>query len=140
MQLEASSSSGRAGAVGMLQAILQAMLQGAAPVCYCPKALKGIVSAGCFTCRMFCSWSSFLDPCLWTFLFLDVLFLDPRSSFLGVLFLSVLVLDPDSWCSRPLCGRHLLVPVTGHKARCLRMFQGKVLYRGRGGGGLRIYF
>jgi hypothetical protein len=54
-QLAASTSSRRAGVVGMLQAILQAILQGASPVGYFLKIIKGIVSVGCYACRAFCS-------------------------------------------------------------------------------------
>ena len=56
LELEASTSSGRAGAVGMLQAILQAMLQGAGPVGCCPKVLRGVLLIGRSACRAFCSW------------------------------------------------------------------------------------
>jgi hypothetical protein len=35
----------------MLQAILQAMLQGAGPVGYCPKVLKGVLLTGSFGTR-----------------------------------------------------------------------------------------
>jgi hypothetical protein len=66
-QLEASTNSGRAGAVGMLQAILQVILQGAGPVGYCPKVLKGVLLIGRFVPR-YCAY------CLG-----GVLFLDPRS-------------------------------------------------------------
>ncbi len=48
VELGSSASFGRAGAVGMLQAILQAMLQGAGPVGCCPKVLRGILLAGRF--------------------------------------------------------------------------------------------
>ena len=44
-KLEASTSPGRAGAVGMLQAILQVMLQGAGPLLI-----------GRSACGAFCSW------------------------------------------------------------------------------------
>ena len=56
IHLEASTSSGHADAVGMLQAILQVMLQGAWLVDYYPKVLNGAVSAGCCACGPFCSW------------------------------------------------------------------------------------
>jgi hypothetical protein len=46
--------------VGILQAILQAMLQGAGPVGYCLKVLKGIISAGC--CARYLVGVLFLDP------------------------------------------------------------------------------
>jgi hypothetical protein len=66
VELGASTSSGRASAAGMLQAILQAILQvtlqGAWPIGYSPKVLKGVVSIGCCAC------------CL-----RGVLFLGPRS-------------------------------------------------------------
>jgi hypothetical protein len=67
-----------------------------------------------------------------------VLFLDPRSCILFQVFC------PRSWRSRPRSGRHLLVLVTGCKAKCLRVFWREGLY-GRGGGGeikgvFRIYF
>jgi hypothetical protein len=55
-------------AVGMLQAILRVMLQGARPVGYCPKVLKGIISTGCCACYL-----------------RGVLFLDPRSWRCGLL-------------------------------------------------------
>jgi hypothetical protein len=42
------------GVVGMVQAMLQIMLQGAGPVGCCPKVLKGVVSAGCYAYRAFC--------------------------------------------------------------------------------------
>jgi hypothetical protein len=42
----ASTSSRRAGAMGMLRAILQAMLQGTGLIGYCLKVLKGIISTG----------------------------------------------------------------------------------------------
>jgi hypothetical protein len=51
IELAASTSSGRAGAVGILQAILQAMLQGAGPVDYYLKVLKGIH----YICWVLCS-------------------------------------------------------------------------------------
>ena len=51
-ELEASTSSGRADVVGMLQAILQVMLRGAWSIDYSLKVLKGIL---------------FLDPCSWAF-------------------------------------------------------------------------
>jgi hypothetical protein len=66
----------------MLQAILQVMLQGAGPVGYYLRVVKGVVSAGCCACGAFCCWilvpgSSFLNavlarrfaPCSWTFYF-----------------------------------------------------------------------
>jgi hypothetical protein len=53
-ELGASTSFGRADAVRMLQAVLQVMLQGAGPVGYYLKVLKGVVSAGYYTCRAFC--------------------------------------------------------------------------------------
>jgi hypothetical protein len=62
-QLAASTSSGSASAVGILQAILQAMLQGAGPVGYCLKVLKGIISAGC--CARYLVGVLFLDPRSW---------------------------------------------------------------------------
>ena len=40
----------------MLQAMLQIMLQGAGPVGYCPKVLKGVASARYCAYRAFCSW------------------------------------------------------------------------------------
>ena len=46
--------------MGILQAILQAMLQGAGPVGYCLKLLKGIISAGC--CARYLVGVLFLDP------------------------------------------------------------------------------
>jgi hypothetical protein len=45
------------GAVGMLQVILRVMLQGAGPVDYYSKVLKG-----CFVFGRFIPGSSFLDP------------------------------------------------------------------------------
>jgi hypothetical protein len=108
-QLGASTSSGRAGAVEMLQAILQVMLQGAGAVGYCPKVLKGIISARCYTC------------CLRGVLFLGVLFLDPRSWVLCLLlvgrfvpgssFLGVVLAACWAFCS------WILVP--GHYTCCL---------------------
>jgi hypothetical protein len=47
----------------MLQAILQAILQGAAPVGYCLKVLKGIISARC--CARCLVGVLFLDPRSW---------------------------------------------------------------------------
>ena len=89
-ELGASTSFGRAGAVGMLQAILQVMLQGAGPVGYYLKVLKGAVSAGYYTYRAFFYWVLVLGSS-----FLDVLFL-------GVLFLGVLFLGVScSWSSGP---------------------------------------
>jgi hypothetical protein len=70
-QLEASTSSGRAGAVGMLQAILQAMLQGAGPVGCCLKVLRGVLLIGRSACRAFCSWVLVPGvPCYWRSLLL----------------------------------------------------------------------
>jgi hypothetical protein len=65
--------------VGILQAILQVMLQGAGPVSYCPKVLKGVLLT-----ERFVPGSSFLDIVLvacWAFCswLLAFLFLDPRS-------------------------------------------------------------
>jgi hypothetical protein len=40
------------GAVGMLQV----MLQGTGPVGYYLQVLKGVMSAGCYAYRAFCSW------------------------------------------------------------------------------------
>ena len=79
LQLVASTGSGRAGAMGILQAILQAMLQGPGPVGYCLKVLKGIISAGCCArCLVgVCSW--ILAPGYCGYCFVCVLFLDPRS-------------------------------------------------------------
>ena len=79
-KLAASTSSGRAGAVGMLQAILQVMLQGAGPVGYCLKVLKGV------------------DICWVLCLLLDGRFV-PGSSFLGIMLAAWLgVLVPGrSW-------------------------------------------
>jgi hypothetical protein len=56
LKLDASTSSGRAGAVGMLYATLQVRLQGAGLVDYYPKVLKGVMSTGCCACGAFCSW------------------------------------------------------------------------------------
>ena len=39
--------------MGILQAILQVMLQGAGPVVYYLKVLKAVVSAGCYAYRAF---------------------------------------------------------------------------------------
>jgi hypothetical protein len=69
-ELGASTSFGRADAVRMLQAVLQVMLQGAGPVGYYLKVLKGVVSAGYYTYRAFWSWVLVLESS-----FLDVLFL-----------------------------------------------------------------
>ena len=66
-----------------LQAMLQGILQGAGPVGYCYKVLTG--RAG---------------PRFWAFLGRFA----PKSSFLGVLLLDILFLDPRSWSSRPLPG------------------------------------
>jgi hypothetical protein len=74
IELAASTSSGRARAVGMLQAILQATLQGAGPVGYCPKVLRGLYLL--VACWAFCSWAF----CSWI--------LAPGSSFLAFLFLA----------------------------------------------------
>ena len=87
-QLAASTSSGSAGAVGILQAILQAMLWGAGPVGYCLKVLKGVISAGCYArCLL---GVLFLAPRSWIlYLLLARLFIlgrfVPGSSFLGVM-------------------------------------------------------
>jgi hypothetical protein len=45
-ELEANTSSRRADAVGMLQAILQVMLRGAGSVDYSLKVLKGVLFPG----------------------------------------------------------------------------------------------
>jgi hypothetical protein len=119
-EVDANMSSGRAGAVGMLQAILQAMLQGAWPVDYSSKVLKGVVSAGYCACRAF--WTSFLGIvlaacgafCSWVLVlghFIPGRFI-PASSFLGVL-------DPRSWmlCSL-LAGRFFLGPLGRPRLPC----------------------
>ena len=79
-ELEASTSSGRVDAVGMLQAMLQVMLQGARSVDYSLKVLKGIL---------------FLGPCPWVLYLLLAGCFVPGSSFLGVL-----SPGPCSWCCR----------------------------------------
>ena len=111
-QLAASTSSGSAGAVGILQAILQARLQGVGPVGYCPKVLKGVIFAGC------CA------RCLLGVLFQGVLFLAPRSWVLCLLlarlfilgrfvpgssFLGVVLAACQAFYSRAFCS-WLLVP------------------------------
>ncbi|PMD15274.1 hypothetical protein NA56DRAFT_349943 [Hyaloscypha hepaticicola] len=93
-QLVASTSSGSAGAVGILQAILQAMLQEAGPVGYCLNVLKGIISAGC------CA------RCLLGVLFLGVLFLDPRSLVLYLLLVGRFI--PRSWILYLLLARRFV--------------------------------
>jgi hypothetical protein len=77
-ELAARTSSESASEVGILQALLQTMLQGAGPIGYCLKVLKGIISAGC------CA------RCL-----VGVLFLDPRSLILYLLLVGHFV--PRSW-------------------------------------------
>ena len=72
--------------MGILQAILQVMLWGAGPVGYCPKVLKGIISAGYYTC------------CLLSVLFLDVLFLDPYSWIFCLLLIGCFVLGHCAYC------------------------------------------
>jgi hypothetical protein len=52
----ASTSSGRTGAMGMLQVISQVMSQGSWLVGYSLQVLKGVVSAGCCARGAFCSW------------------------------------------------------------------------------------
>ena len=69
-ELEASTSSGRVDAVGMLQAMLQVMLQGARSVDYSLKVLKGIL---------------FLGPRFWVLYLLLSGGFAPRSSSLGVM-------------------------------------------------------
>jgi energy-converting hydrogenase Eha subunit G len=93
--------------VGILQAILQAMLQGAGPVGYCLKVLKGVISAGC--CARCLVGVLFLDPRSWVlYLLLAGRFgrfipLGGRFSWFLVpgycacCLLGVLFLDPRSW-------------------------------------------
>jgi hypothetical protein len=75
----------------MLQAILQAMLQGAGPVGHYPKLLKGVLLTGRFVTRS--SFLVFKSSSL-SILFLNVLFLSVL--FLNILFLSILFLNPYS--------------------------------------------
>jgi hypothetical protein len=68
------------GAVGMLQV----MLQGAGPMGYYFKVLKGAESVGRFAYKPFCYWvlvpgSSFLSVLFLGVLFSGILFLGPRS-------------------------------------------------------------
>jgi len=67
----------------MLQAILQAILQGAAPVGYCLKVLKGIISARC--CARCLVGVLFLDPRSWALCLLLGGRFVPGSSFLGIM-------------------------------------------------------
>ena len=80
--------------MGILQAILQAMLQEAGPVGYCLNVLKGIISAGC------CA------RCLLGVLFLGVLFLDPRSLVLYLLLVGRFI--PRSWILYLLLARRFV--------------------------------
>jgi hypothetical protein len=64
-ELEEGTSSGRAGAVGMLQAMLLVMLNRARPICYYFKVLKGVMSAvslGVVLAGRFVLGSSLLGP------------------------------------------------------------------------------
>jgi hypothetical protein len=78
--------------VGILQAILQAMLQGAGPVVYYLKVLKGIISAGC--CARCLVGVLFLDPRSW------ILWLLLRGRFVpGSSFLDIVVTASWAFCS-----------------------------------------
>jgi hypothetical protein len=79
--------------VGILQAILQAMLRGAGPVGYCLKVLEGIISAG--YCARYLVGVLFLDPrSLILYLLLVGRFV-PRSLILYLLLVGRFV--PRSW-------------------------------------------
>jgi hypothetical protein len=78
--------------VGILQAILQAMLRGAGPGGYCLQVLKGVLLAGHFVPGRWFLVPGYCACCLRGVLFLGVLFLVPGccACYLrGVLFLGI---------------------------------------------------